>query len=65
MRLHERVLYEQVREKVLAGALETQRLLVPEPVDLSSGRNGRGTGRIANCWRNWESKSNRSAAERC
>ncbi|HEX3998183.1 MAG TPA: DNA mismatch repair endonuclease MutL [Pirellulales bacterium] len=33
--LHERVLYEQVREKVLAGALETQRLLVPEPVDLS------------------------------
>jgi DNA mismatch repair protein MutL len=33
--LHERVIYEQVREKVLAGALETQRLLVPEPVDLS------------------------------
>lgn len=33
--LHERVLYEQVREKVLAGAMETQRLLVPEPVDMS------------------------------
>ncbi len=33
--LHERVIYEQLREKVLAGALETQRLLVPEPVDLS------------------------------
>ncbi len=33
--LHERVLYEQIREKVLAGALESQRLLVPEPVDLS------------------------------
>jgi DNA mismatch repair protein MutL len=33
--LHERVLYEQVREKVLSGAMETQRLLVPEPVDLS------------------------------
>ncbi len=33
--LHERVLYEEIREKVLAGALETQRLLVPEPVDLS------------------------------
>ena len=33
--LHERVLYEQLRDKVLAGALETQRLLVPEPVDLS------------------------------
>jgi DNA mismatch repair protein MutL len=32
--LHERILYEQIREKVLAGALESQRLLVPEPVDL-------------------------------
>lgn len=33
--LHERILYEQLREKVLAGALERQRLLVPEPVDLA------------------------------
>jgi DNA mismatch repair protein MutL len=33
--LHERILYEQLREKVLAGALESQALLVPEPVDLS------------------------------
>ena len=33
--LHERILYEQIREKVLAGKLETQRLLVPEPVQLS------------------------------
>ncbi|MBI2824321.1 MAG: DNA mismatch repair endonuclease MutL [Planctomycetia bacterium] len=33
--LHERILYEQLRAKVLAGALETQNLLVPEPVDLS------------------------------
>jgi len=32
--LHERVLYEQLREKVLAGQMETQRLLVPEPVTL-------------------------------
>ncbi len=32
--LHERVLYEQLREKVLAGAVEIQRLLSPEPVDL-------------------------------
>lgn len=32
--LHERVLYEQFRAKVLAGSLETQNLLVPEPVDL-------------------------------
>ncbi|WP_315852876.1 DNA mismatch repair endonuclease MutL [Posidoniimonas polymericola] len=33
--LHERILYEQIRTKVLAGALEKQKLLVPEPVDLS------------------------------
>jgi DNA mismatch repair protein MutL len=33
--LHERVLYEQLRAKVLAGAVECQSLLVPEPVDLS------------------------------
>jgi DNA mismatch repair protein MutL len=34
--LHERILYEQIREKVLRGALESQRLLVPEPVDLTA-----------------------------
>jgi DNA mismatch repair protein MutL len=33
--LHERILYEHLREKVLSGVLETQSLLVPEPVDLS------------------------------
>lgn len=33
--LHERILYEQLRERVLAGTMETQRLLVPEAVDLS------------------------------
>ncbi|HRE99265.1 MAG TPA: DNA mismatch repair endonuclease MutL [Pirellulaceae bacterium] len=32
--LHERILYEQFRERVLAGALETQVLLVPIPVTL-------------------------------
>ena len=34
--LHERILYETLREKVLAGVLESQRLLVPEPVDLAA-----------------------------
>ncbi len=33
--LHERILYEQLREKVLAGAVESQALLLGEPVDLS------------------------------
>jgi DNA mismatch repair protein MutL len=35
--LHERILYEQLRARVTAGAVETQSLLVPEPVDLSPG----------------------------
>jgi DNA mismatch repair protein MutL len=34
--LHERILYEQLREKVLSGAIESQKLLVPEPVDLTA-----------------------------
>jgi DNA mismatch repair protein MutL len=34
--LHERILYEQIRKKVLAGELEIQRLLVPEPVTLAA-----------------------------
>jgi len=33
--LHERILYEQLRQRVLAGPIATQSLLVPEPVDLS------------------------------
>lgn len=33
--LHERILFEQLRERMLAGAIESQSLLVPEPVDLS------------------------------
>jgi DNA mismatch repair protein MutL len=33
--LHERILYEQLREKVVARSLDTQRLLVPEPVHLT------------------------------
>ncbi|MCA9186290.1 MAG: DNA mismatch repair protein MutL, partial [Planctomycetales bacterium] len=33
--LHERILYEQLREKVLSGVVEKQRLLVPETVHLA------------------------------
>ncbi|MDR0335756.1 MAG: DNA mismatch repair endonuclease MutL [Planctomycetaceae bacterium] len=33
--LHERVLYEQLKERMNEGQLESQRLLVPIPVDLS------------------------------
>ncbi|MCE9554411.1 MAG: DNA mismatch repair endonuclease MutL [Planctomycetes bacterium] len=33
--LHERILYEQIRGKVVRGAIERQNLLVPEPVDLA------------------------------
>lgn len=33
--LHERIIYEELREKVLAESVEMQRLLVPEPVNLT------------------------------
>jgi DNA mismatch repair protein MutL len=33
--LHERILYEQLRNRVLAGTVESQRMLVPLPVELS------------------------------
>ena len=33
--LHERILYEQLKEKIQSGQLPSQRLLVPVPVDLS------------------------------
>lgn len=33
--LHERILYEHFKEQINLGTLETQRLLVPEPVDLT------------------------------
>jgi DNA mismatch repair protein MutL len=33
--LHERILYEQIRQRVMEGQLESQRLLVPEPVELT------------------------------
>ena len=34
--LHERILYEQLRHRIDTNAMETQNLLVPEPVDLSA-----------------------------
>ncbi|MAG92342.1 MAG: hypothetical protein CMJ48_01120 [Planctomycetaceae bacterium] len=33
--LHERIMYEQLRERVLAGSVESQGMLVPETVELS------------------------------
>ncbi len=37
--LHERILYEQIRAKALAGSLEKQQLLVPEPVALTAAES--------------------------
>jgi DNA mismatch repair protein MutL len=34
--LHERILFEQLKRRIRAGALETQRLLIPEPIELSA-----------------------------
>jgi len=34
--LHERILYEQLRKRVLSESIESQRLLVPQPVELST-----------------------------
>ncbi len=34
--LHERILYEELKSRVEAGGVESQRLLVPDPVDLSA-----------------------------
>lgn len=36
--LHERILYERFRERILQGPLESQRLLIPEPVSASPTR---------------------------
>ncbi len=34
--LHERILFEQLKSRLGAGALESQKLLIPEPLDLSA-----------------------------
>ena len=51
--LHERILYEQLRAKVLAGALETQHLLVPEPRRSQRQPRRRWCWSTASCWRSW------------
>jgi DNA mismatch repair protein MutL len=39
--LHERILFEQLKRRLRAGELETQRLLIPEPVDLPADQAAR------------------------
>jgi len=34
--LHERILYEQIRDRVLSKSMESQRLLIPEPITLTA-----------------------------
>jgi DNA mismatch repair protein MutL len=39
--LHERILFEQFKRRLAAGQLEKQRLLIPEPVDLTAEQAAR------------------------
>jgi DNA mismatch repair protein MutL len=39
--LHERVLFEHLKARVRSGPLERQRLLIPEPVELSAEQSAR------------------------
>jgi DNA mismatch repair protein MutL len=39
--LHERILFDQLKRRISAGTLETQRLLIPEPVDFSAEQAAR------------------------
>jgi DNA mismatch repair protein MutL len=39
--LHERILFEQLKRRIRSGVLETQRLLIPEPVDLTAEQAAR------------------------
>src|SRR5262245_30284535 len=38
--LHERILYEQLRSRIRDGKLEVQRLLIPEPIELTMEQAG-------------------------
>jgi DNA mismatch repair protein MutL len=39
--LHERILFEQLKERLRTGSLEVQRLLIPVPIDLSAEQAAR------------------------
>ncbi len=39
--LHERILYEQIKQRIRSGPLETQPLLIPEPVELTAEQAAR------------------------
>jgi DNA mismatch repair protein MutL len=39
--LHERILFEQFKERIRSGTLQTQNLLIPEPIDLRPEQAGR------------------------
>jgi DNA mismatch repair protein MutL len=39
--LHERILFEQLKTRIRTGTLETQHLLIPEPVELSAEQAAR------------------------
>jgi DNA mismatch repair protein MutL len=39
--LHERILFDQLKRRLQAGRLETQRLLIPEPVELTAEQAAR------------------------
>jgi DNA mismatch repair protein MutL len=39
--LHERILFEQLKQRIRMGSLEIQRLLIPEPVDLTAEQAAR------------------------
>ena len=39
--LHERILFEQLKTRLRSGPLETQRLLIPEPVELAAEQAAR------------------------
>jgi DNA mismatch repair protein MutL len=39
--LHERILFEQFKKRIRAGTLETQQLLIPEPVELTAEQAAR------------------------